>query len=263
MMKIKHTIAALAATALAANAAISLTGDSSTFDYLYEMDVDPTTQNQDSLGAEDWFNGPAGSLTSPTVSGGVASSDLGAAPSEQLWRGDFNAGGAGSVWRELVSDGAASDWTLELSVQKTGGTQGSSGWFGIATANSVESNSSALTILDDRIRLTGGADYMVGTVFSTGFHTIRIAHDAVDNAYYYWINGTLLNADLSTAIAGTNGSAFDNNAFIGNYSSSFGSGEWDVDYLRIDTDAIAAVPEPSSTALLGLAGLALILRRRK
>ena len=74
--------------------------------------------------------------------------------------------------------------------------------------------------MDDRVRLTGGSDYLVGSNFSSGFQTIRIAHDAVDNAYYYWINGTLLNADLSTPIAGTNGTAFDNNTFIGDYSAS-------------------------------------------
>ncbi len=260
-MKMKYTIATLAVTTMAANAAITLTGDSSTFDYKYEMDVNPGGQNLDSLGAEDWFNGTSSGITKPPVSGGVAVSNL--TNKEQLFRGDFNAGGAGSVWRELVSGGASSTWTLEVSMRKTSGTQGAKGWFGIATANSGESNSSAFEIHDDRVSLTGGADYLAGSDFSSGFQTIRIAHDAVDNAYYYWVNGTLLNADLSTPIAGANGRAFDNNTFIGNYSGDFGSGEWEIDYIRIDTDAGAAVPEPSSTVLLGLGGLALILRRRK
>jgi len=184
------------------------------------------------------------------------------AASEVLLRGDFNAGGGGSAWRELVAAGAAADWTMEIRVAKVSGAQGTAGWFGIANANLGESNSSALTIMDDRIRLTGGADYMVGTDFTSGFQTIRIAHDSADNAYYYWINGTLLNADLSTPINGTNGSAFDNNTFVGDYSGSI-AGEWQIDYIRLDESAIAPVPEPSSAALLGLGGLALILRRRK
>lgn len=259
-MKMKYTLAAFAVSTIGTHAAITLTGDSSTFDYKYEMDTNPGAQNLDALGAEDWFNGTSGGFTKPPVSGGFANSNQGT--SEILLRGDFNAGGAGSVWRELVSGGAASDWTLEVSVAKVSGTQGSAGWFGIATANLGESNSSALTIMDDRIRLTGGSDYLVGSDFTTGFQTIRVAHDAADNSYYYWVNGTLLNTDLSTAIAGTNGNGFVNNTFIGDYSGSL-AGEWQIDYVRIDTDAIAAVPEPSSAALLGLGGLALILRRRK
>jgi hypothetical protein len=257
-MKLKYTIAALAVTTMAANAAISLSGDSSTFDYLYEMDVDPTTQDQNSGGGNDWFNGTSGGITSPVVSGGFAVSNN--ATSAELFRGDFGAGGEGSIWRETVSGGAASTWTLEISVANTSSSTGT--WFGIATANLAEGNSSAFLIGADRVTV-GGVDYMVGTDFNTGaYHDIRIAHDAVDNAYYYWVDGTLLNADLSTAIAGTNGTGFDNNTFIGQYSGSH-AGDFSIDYIRLDTDAIAVVPEPSSTALLGLGGLALILRRRK
>lgn len=262
-MKSILTLTLLAASALGAHSAIIMTGDSSTFDYLYEMDVNPATQNQDARGGIDWFAGTSGGVTRPEVVGGVAVSNHAVTPNEVLFRGDFNTGGAGSVWRELVQDGAASDWTLEIRVTKvTATTQGSAGWFGIATANLNESNSSALTILDDRIRLTNGSDYMIGTDFTTGYQTIRIAHDTADNAYYYWINGTLLNSDLSTAIAGTNGNAFDNNTFIGDYSGTI-AGDWQIDYIRIDESAIAAVPEPSSMALLGLGGLALLRRQRK
>ncbi|QQL44943.1 PEP-CTERM sorting domain-containing protein [Sulfuriroseicoccus oceanibius] len=258
-MKWKSLVVAMVATSAGADAAITAIADSSTFDYKYEMDVDPTTQNLDGLGAEDWFNGTSGGFTSPAVSGGFAFSNQ--ATSATLLRGDFNAGGAGSMWRELVSGGAASTWTMEVRFAKVSGTQGSNGWFGIATANLSESNSSAVYVLDDRIRLNGGADYLVGTDFSTGFHTVRVAHDAVDNAYYYWVNDVLLNTDLSTPIAGTNGGSFDNNTFIGDFSGSL-SGEWQIDYVRVDTEALAAVPEPSAAVLLGLGGLAMILRRR-
>ena len=36
-----------------------------------------------------------------------------------------------------------------------------------------------------------------------------------------------------------------------------------VDFASIDLTTVAAVPEPSSVALLGLGGLALVLRRRR
>ena len=254
-MKLKYTIAALAVTTMGANAAISLVGASSTFDYKYEMDSAPETQDLDSNGFRDWHN-----VGMPTVSAGLASNT----GNNQIYRGDINGGSpSGSIWRRLVSAGAAADWTLELSVAKTAGTQGSNGWFGIASANLGESNSSRFFIKDDRVA-ANDTDYMVGTNFADGNqHTIRIAHDAVDNALYFWVDGTLLNSDLSTPINGVNGSGFDNSTFIGDYSGTGFDGDFAIDYIRLDNDAIAAVPEPSSTALLGLGGLALILRRRK
>lgn len=253
--EINTLIAILSATTLASQAAIVLTGDSSGFDYKYEMDTAPNNQDLDSNSADDWFDTGA-----PTVSGGLASI-TNSGTNAQIFRGDFALSGNPSIWRALVSAGAAADWTLELSVRKDGGTQGSGGWFGIATANLTESNSSALTIMDDRIRLTGGSDYLVGSDFTSGFQTIRIAHDAVDNAYYYWVNGILLNADLSTPIAGTNGGAFDNSTFIGDYSGSL-AGDWSIDYIRLDTDAIGVIPEPSA-AFLGSLGALMLLRRRR
>jgi hypothetical protein len=134
----------------------------------------------------------------------------------------------------------------------------------MAFANLSESNSTDFRVLNDRISVND-VDYLVGTDFDDGaFHTFRIAHDAVDNELFFWADGNLLNADLSTALNGNNGSGFDNSTFIGHYSGSHG-GEWGLDYIRIDESALGltAIPEPSSTALLGLGGLALILRRRK
>jgi len=258
-------LASLTTAALVSNvsfADIVAVEDSSTFDYRYEMDTDPTGQDLDGNTTVDWFAGNAGSQTAPnTYVGGEAFSNNTVSPSEDLFRGDFNgSGGNDSIWRELVDDGAASDWTMEIKVRKVSGAQGSNGWFAFAMANLNESNSSDFLVKDDRLTIND-TDYMVGTNFSTGSHTFRVAHDSVDNEWYFWANGVLLNNDLSTPIAGTNGSVFDNATFIGHYSNSH-AGEWAVDYIRIDENASAPIPEPSSLALLALGGMLMSRKRR-
>lgn len=247
-----------------ANAAITAFADSSTFDYKYEMDVNPSGQDLDSNGGIDWYPTAASGVIIPqTYAGGLATSNQGAGTPEVLFRGDFADGGNPSIWREVVSAGAAADWTMEIRISKVSVTPSADGWFGIATANSGESNSLRLNIEDNQVSFDADKKNaaMVGTDFTTGSHTIRIAHDAIDNANYIWINGTLLNTDLSTAIAGSNGSAFDNNTFIGDFSNF--TGDWSVDYIRIDNDALGVIPEPSTSALLGLGCLTLLMRRRK
>lgn len=242
----------LLATA-ASPAAITSQLASSAFEYRYEMDTAPNNQNLDGNGVDDWFDTGV-----PTVAGGFAANTA----VDQIFRGDFN----GSIFR-AVANSATADWTLEITVAKTGGSQGTNGWFGIATDPAGETLSSALYLKDDRISIEAGTtdlDFMVGTSFNSGtYHTIRIAHDSVANSYYYWVNGTLLNSDLSTAIAPGNGNINVSGAtFIGDYSTSL-SGNYSIDYLRIDsTGAYAPVPEPAA-ALLGSFGLLALLRRRR
>lgn len=238
-------------------AGITQYADSSTFDYKYEMDTAPNNQDLDSNGGDDWWDDGV-----PTVSGGFATNTA----QDQIYRGDFTLGGpAPSIWRAVVSAGAAADWTLEVRVSKTGGTQSNLGWFGIATANEAESNSSRLNIEDDRISLSAGTDpsatdYAVGTDFASGYHTIRIAHDSADNEYYYWVNETLLNDDLDTPIAGVNGTGFDNSTFIGDFSGTL-AGDYSIDYIRID-ETPYAIPEPAALGLVGLLGVVYLFHRR-
>ena len=236
-----------------APAAVTLQLASSAFQYRYEMDTAPNNQNLDANGVDDWFD-----TTVPTVSGGYAANTA----ADQIFRGDFN----GSIFRS-IANAATADWTMEITVAKTGGSQGTNGWFGIATDPAGETLSSALYLKDDRISLEAGTtdlDFMVGTNFANGsYHTIRIAHDSVANSYYYWVNGTLLNANLSTAIApGNPNRNASGSTFIGDYSSTL-AGNYSIDYLRVDsTGAYAPVPEPAA-AFLGSLGVLTLLRRRR
>lgn len=237
----------------ASHAAITSQLASSAFQYRYEMDTAPNNQNLDGNGVDDWFDTGV-----PTVAGGFAANTA----ADQIFRGDFN----GSIFR-AVANAATADWTMEITVAKTGGSQGTNGWFGIATDPAGETLSSALYIKDDRISIEAGTtdlDFMVGTSFNSGtYHTIRIAHDSIANSYYYWVNGTLLNSNLSTAIAPGNPNVNASGAvFIGDYSSTI-SGNYSIDSIRIDsTGAFAPVPEPAA-AILGGFGLLALLRRRR
>jgi hypothetical protein len=67
---------------------------------------------------------------------------------------------------------------------------------------------------------------------------------------------------LSVAVDGNQSTLFAHGdvATAGSYTETFGG---DVSSATVLAFEAAAIPEPSSTALLGLGGLALILRRRR
>jgi len=90
----------------------------------------------------------------------------------------------------------------------------------------------------------------------TEFH-VYSAHVQDDTAAYY-LNGELVAS--GKAISGTA-----NSLVTGDVSGSTptGSGTFKVDYLRLDTAAgVVVVPEPSTLALAGVAGVALMMIRR-
>jgi hypothetical protein len=247
---------------LGAHAAITAVKDSSTFTYLYEMDVDPSGLDLDSNTTSDFFAGTASGSTIPqTYTGGVAASNQAAATPENLFRTDFT----GSITRATLA-GADTPWTLELAVRKTGGTQGTDGWFSFAAQNPTASQSVRVNFEDDRVSYRTAptnTDYLTGTNFADGsFHTLRVAYSGSDS-YFVWINDTLLNADLNTGFAGGNGSFNIGGAwFIGDYSGGL-AGDWEVDYIRYDAGvATAPIPEPTPV-LLGLLALVGTLRRRR
>ena len=249
-------VAGMLATCGYSSAAIVNQLDSSGFDYKYEMDEPPNNQDLNNGGGDDWWDAGV-----PSVQNGFASNTA----QDQIYRGDFALNGDPSIWR-LLANAPDAEWTFEIRVAKTGGTQGTNGWFGIAQANAGESNSSTMGIMDDRIRFNG-TDYLQGGTFGNGeYQVIRIAHDAADNELYAWVNGILLNDNLATPIAGANGTAFDNSTFIGDYSGTGFAGNYSIDYMRLHSTAVAPVPEPSLLAAVGAASIAaglVVIRRQR
>lgn len=246
----------------AAHAAITVTKSSADFAYLYEMDSNPSAQDLDTNTTNDWFSGVAGGSTIPqTYTSGFAISDQAATTPENLFRTDYG----GSITRATLAN-ANSPWTVEIAVRKTGGTQGADGWFGVAMQNPGASQSIRVNFEDDRVSYRTSptnTDYLLGTNFADGsVHTMRIAYEGSDS-YYVWINDTLLNTDLSTGLAGGNGSFNASGSwFIGDFSGGIG-GDWEVDYIRYDAgSATAPVPEPTFALLGGLGFLGLLRRRR-
>ena len=81
-------------------------------------------------------------------------------------------------------------------------------------------------------------------------------------SYYYWVDGILLNTDLSTPITPGNANfASAQSTFIGDYGGGF-TGNYSIDSIRLTSGAFAPVPEPAA-ALLGAFGLLGLLRRRR
>ena len=259
MTRLTITIIACCVLAVSASADIIQRKDSSSFTYLYEMDGNPSASDLDSNSTGDFFAGAAGGLIIPqTYSGGVASSNQGAATPENLFRTDFG----GSITRSTLS--SDTPYTLEWSVRKTGGTQGADGWFGVAAQNPSNGYSARVNLEDDRVsyRASGtNVDFLVGTDFADGaFHDVRLAKEDGDS-FFVWVDGILLNDDLSSGFTGGNGSFNSGGAwFLGDFSGGIG-GDWDIDHIRFEPGVAAAplVPEPSTfvlgiAALLGLVG---------
>ncbi|MGB1260461.1 MAG: PEP-CTERM sorting domain-containing protein [Akkermansiaceae bacterium] len=243
-MRITHTITALAVTTMACNAAVTAL-DSNSFDNKY---IGTDIYNGSTMVGEWGQQDDAGlSLNGSNL----VMENVSANAWIQL--------GSGSAWATAVDN----SWTIEFSMRVIDDSSPDS-QTALWLDGGVGAGQRQIILVgeNDITQFTGGASHGAGDN-TTGFQTIRVAYDHTDGNYYIYRNGVLSNSSPSTTHEGNETGT---RLIIGDCCSSMGSAASDVEieYVRFDGDgAFSPVPEPSSTALLGLGGLALILRRRK
>lgn len=233
-MKIKYslaTLSALAATSLAANAVTLLT---ETFGTTAQNPMDSPSTTTDAV----WtYGGPGGANSSRLFNPG----GVGAGTNSHGWISNVD---GSSITTQIVLTGAGSEiadsstYTLRFMVAAETGdaTRFATGDINVTSSTGVVNfvtgsngdNSQVLTGFDDDYQANGG---------SVGASTERVF------TYTFTTTGVTSADTLDLTFTRSGGTAF-----------------YYVDDVNLE---VTAVPEPSSAALLGLGGLALVLRRRK
>ncbi|MEN8773560.1 MAG: hypothetical protein ABF379_12475 [Akkermansiaceae bacterium] len=218
---------------------------SSSFDYLYEMDENPSGQDLDGAGnASDWFENPAMATgvdqqmwTPQTYAGGVASSNQAAAIPEALFRSDYT----GSISRQSI----LGDFTVEVAIRIKEGTITSPdfdlGGFGMFI-NPPGQNSLRLNINESELS-TGLGESVTTTASNTaGMTVFRVAYVESDQRFWVWRDGALVYGDSPAGGGGIEGSETSLYAgggyLLGDFASDI-SGDWDIEYIRLHNEAVA------------------------
>ncbi|NWK54128.1 PEP-CTERM sorting domain-containing protein [Verrucomicrobiaceae bacterium N1E253] len=248
-MKIKYTIAALAATTMVVNAA--------SYTLLTKKEVLANVMlGSDVTSGNGWtINGSATITPTAGVAGSIHLTTTGTSHSTLVGT-TATAPGAAVDWDSTVSPNT---FTLEVSMRVNDLTDGFKFWAG--TGDRIY----MLDIYNDKVTTTnsgGGLKDVAMTLNDGEFHTFRLVADNTNPGAHVWVDGVHIGDEVGGVFnSGTNDSRF----ILGDTTSgSFGDDiDVDIAYISYDAGAFAPVPEPSSAALVGLGGLALILRRRK
>ena len=268
-MKLKYTIVALAATTLAANAAITVANYASGVAATAGTTgaADPTTQGWTANGTVTGFSHGLDSTI-----GGWRITD-GTASQPYFYQNTMTVANASAM--------ASQDWTATWTaatnadaVRSDGVPNGVNNYY--IAPNQSRQNDNAMWIEvsgafryiltfksdanDDLILSDGTTDFQITTANNQLSQELGTT---VANYVTYTLNSVGGVVSLTDSLGGihgaiaTSGAASQDRVIFGAVSSGGqGSTTWNALDLQV-------VPEPSTTALLGLGGLALILRRRK
>jgi hypothetical protein len=228
--------------------------DSSAFAWKYEMDVDPATQNLDSLPGFDWTLGAG--KAAPAFANGIMTVS---GPTEGFYTSGVSGGFTG-VWDNIV---AANGFTYEARLRTSNATSGLSLIAGSGLAGTGLIQISSTGIYWTYLNPAGsGAPYKIGGTYdnSTDFHNYRIAQSP-SGKFYVWRDGELVGNELGVVFGQTW-----NYAQFAAQPAGFESNTGEFDYVRIQTGAYAPVPEPTTLALLVTGAIGLLAyawRKRK
>ena len=274
-MKLKYTIAAMAATTMAANAAITIAS--------YDANTGSPANAAAIVGPESVAGGSWGVTDTTLVAADVQEGVI--EGGQAAWRnmdgtGNNNPGYTQAMtitgYQQMFDNGFTLTWRMRLG---DGGTDfsgaSSSGAFGYVGGDNTNTVGGYAFAGDRRIGASIGesavGEYTVtpqgiGTVAVTGISMatyVRIefigdagAQTGTFNLYNDDTNA-LLSSQAFTAWANANTSTDAHTGFMSGSSGGDNREQFTREFN------LSAVPEPSSAALLGLGGLALILRRRK
>lgn len=248
-MKLKNYCATAAAVAFGVSSASAAMVANYTFDNT--LDLGENTGS----GSTTW-NESSGATAVAGKFGGAGAFDGG---NTQFWNSTFSTLGidGASFSLSMHVKGTPADWTDFVSFgnaasgivffEQTGGG-GAAVWGNGASGG---------------LNLTGGP-----VVNDGGWHQLGVVADGATISFY--VDGVLVSSQANTLTGtldsfqigarwaeGRNITADIDDVAI--YDTALSAGEM----LHLSSNAAAAVPEPSAAALLGLGGLALILRRRK
>lgn len=252
---------------LATQAAVIVPGDSTGFDYKYEMDAAPSSSDLDGNSSDDFFAGtstiPGDVLSNASYTGGIATiKDNNTNTGSSVFRTDTGT----SVWRtNFLSD---TTWMAEVRLQVNDDSsfpEGSGG--SLLISGGIAGVSPILKISQDKIEFSsssgGYTTYMDGTDFTAAYYTFTIGRDA-DGEGWLWVDDNLLAQD-QPSITGLGG-GHANGFFVGGESFSGSiNGAYEADYIRLNTDfETQVIPEPASgiLALLALGMFALIRKKQ-
>ncbi len=167
----------------------------------------------------------------------------------------------------LGSDGVATTWDVTTAVLNNSGNGNDSGFGGTGVNGPIGS-----APFDQSFAVIDG----IYSQSESGFATISFSDLDLSSVYYFSAiggrnsSGTDGNIEVTTG-TGTGGTLLNSGAILDFSVTSDASGVIVLKFAGPDGGqnatfnalSISSVPEPSTTALLGLGGLALILRRRK
>lgn len=213
--------AALLAVTRVTDAGIIQRKKSDDFDWRYEMDVSPSTQDLDGAGGADFSVGGGGSWG---VSGGKFSYST--QPGQALY---LDGGGSG-IWPGKFS--FADGYTIETRVKIAGGTSGTPSFAVFATPG--DTSATTYFLVDVGHQGWGSSATSLGANDnSDGFHTFRIAQEAGAEKFNVWRDGFLLHDSLPSGY-----SYPPDSMWFADGSGSY-HGDVDVDYFRMTSGAHA------------------------